>query len=219
MPTPYNASYFSLGALDRYCPLLKGYFFFPPACLWYFFKTGVLWSGSEVWNHRSCLRRAGLLSLTQAHHTFTMGLQRLYVHTDPMELYTIKKYQLSSQLAGSFQLQDRKNRFPTLTSQNLWMFQCFFIKLKNINIYIHFPCQVLSYFLMETLSCHILWRILVQELCTWKLVSFFQLYELIRENNCGFLFLNNHFSYILRTSNFKWCIINIVVIITIIVKD
>lgn len=53
-----------------------------PACLWYFFKTAALWSGSEVWNHRSCLRRAGLGSLTEVHDTFAMGLQPLCVHTE-----------------------------------------------------------------------------------------------------------------------------------------
>lgn len=55
-------------------------------------------------------------------------------------------------------------------------------------MYIHFPCQVLSYFLMKTLFYHNLWRILMKELCIWKLMSLFQLYELIRKSNSGFLF-------------------------------
>lgn len=74
---------------------IKLFFFFFPSTSLILFKTGVLWSGSEVWNHRSCLRKAGLVSLTEAHHTFTMGLQPLCVHADIVELQITKKYLLS----------------------------------------------------------------------------------------------------------------------------
>lgn len=80
-----------------------------------------------------------------------------------MELHIVKNSSLVHNFLGSFQPQYRAH-FP-LNSQRLHMFQSFFIKLKCIKIYIHFPCQVLSYVLMETLSYHTQYSILTKEPC------------------------------------------------------
>lgn len=88
-------------------------------------------------------------------------------------------------------------------SQQLWIFWCFFMKLKCKNIYIlykyiyvfTFPVKWYFSFLMETLPCHTLQRSLTTELCIWRLASYFQQYQIIRDYNCflqSLLLLNSH---------------------------